>query len=273
MTNKILGCGFCLREGIRRHYGFDPDLGLCKQQKYTARSANFADLADPAVQELLSSLATKNTAFFRDLFLFKLVERLAETLMQKGRASLNIWSAGCASGQEPYSVAMLMRARDWPVKILGTDILKSAVDQAASGKDFRTPFFPCRRIIPDVCVKYFLPHGDLVDIHPDIMKMVTFKVANILDPAHRPGTGMDIILASNLLFHFEPEATIRAKLNLGSRLNPGGFLICHNGYEPEPALEDLGILRDRELEQDFETAVNGVRLVLTNPEMAVYQKL
>lgn len=135
-------------------------------------------------EDLVSRLTVGETYFFRNMAQFSaLREQILPPLIQcrrdEGRRLLRIWSAGCASGEEPYSLAILLREllpdiHDWSIAILATDINRNALAQAAAGvykdRSFRTdtPTY--------IRARYFQPNRQGLELKPFIRQMVQFTI-------------------------------------------------------------------------------------------------
>jgi chemotaxis protein methyltransferase CheR len=187
----------------------------------------------PLVQQVVDAITTHETTFFRDgapydALQFKLLPEVIDARERMGQARrLRIWSAACSSGQEPYSIAMILREvlgdlKGWDVQILGTDISKSTLDAAERG------VFPehdmTRTARPQLTQKYFekVPGGQRV-VEP-IRRLVTFKQLNLLQPF--PGLGpFDIVFLRNVLIYFEPATRADIVKRVAGSLAPHGWLM------------------------------------------------
>lgn len=224
-----------LERGVRAAAQEDGDSAV---DAYLQRLLTATPCSD-MVAALANHLTVGETYFFRERRSFdQLEEKVMHDVIggrhQKGR-HLNIWSAGCATGEEPYSVAILLSRmipdlKDWKISILATDLnsrsLQKAGDGVYSGWSFRsTPAW--------IRSAYFTVTSDgLWAIVPDIKKMVRFARLNLVAddytaPFDSAGT-FDVILCRNVLMYFTPEAARRAVCRLHGALAPGGWLIV--GY-------------------------------------------
>jgi chemotaxis protein methyltransferase CheR len=183
------------------------------------------------VERLNAALTITVTQFFRNLSTF---ERIAELVLpalfaQAGQAGLRVWSLGCASGEEPYSVAMLVRDR-FPdrlagtrVTIVGIDRDPAALDRAAGAVYDRDRLGEC----PEPLVaRYFTrtPAGRF-ELARDVRQMVTFRRANLFEPAEMPHGPADLILCRNVLIYFARGEQERLLADFEQRLAPGGYLV------------------------------------------------
>jgi chemotaxis protein methyltransferase CheR len=185
------------------------------------------------LEGFLDAVTTNETFFFRTRKHFDwLTTELLTELTSQHRAgnrspSLRIWSAGCASGAEPYSIAICLaenmyRLRNWTLNILGTDISEDALRAAREGA-----FKP--RSVEAVSEKQrrrFFQHekdGDLWRVRPEIRKLVEFRRHNLLEPL--PGTAFDCIFIRNVLIYFDRDSKRVVINNLLNALTDGGYLV------------------------------------------------
>jgi chemotaxis protein methyltransferase CheR len=162
--------------------------------------------------------------------------------------SLRIWSAGCSTGAEPYSLAILVREilgealPDWRVSILGTDISTEALAAARAAEYGR---WALRTMPPEERLRYFthLPPKPGVRreggfaLRPEFRGMVRFEQGNLLafaGPGGPEGGAYDLILCRNVLIYFDAPTVSRVVHGLGRRLRPDGWLLLGHA-EPNPA--------------------------------------
>jgi chemotaxis protein methyltransferase CheR len=189
-----------------------PEFGFSDAEA-CARWLLLAPLTKAQVEILASHLSVGETYFFRDEKLFELLEsRIFPELIQKRRDAgrhLRIWSAGCASGEEPYSVAILLRRMlhdidDWNLTILATDINPSFLRKASQGVYGEWSF----RGVPSwIKERYFRRTvQDRFEILADMRKHVTFSYHNLAEDQYpsllNNTNAMDIILCRNVLMYF-----------------------------------------------------------------------
>ncbi len=196
----------------------------------------YRDLHTADVGTLAASLTVGETHFFRDPRAFAFLETtlLPELIAAKRTTGrhLRFWSAGCASGEEPYSLAMLLHRvlpdlQDWSVSILGTDINPKALAKAAAGLYTEWSF----RDAPDwVKARFFTSRADRrYEIQPSVKGMVRFACLNLVDdtyPSVASGTNaMDLIVCRNVLLYFAPVRTAEVVERFHRALVEGGLLI------------------------------------------------
>ena len=190
--------------------------------------------------ELLSALTTNVTRFFREMHHFDLFRTaVLPRLIERARsgARVRIWSAGCSSGQEPYSLALMLLAEEpliarHDVKILATDIDPNIVATARAG---RYPLAE-RASIPEPMLRFTEPEGPKTfQIAPPARDLVTFGVLNLI--ADWPIKGQfDVIFCRNVTIYFDAETQRRLWTRFQAALVPDGYLfIGHSERVSGPA--------------------------------------
>ncbi|MEQ1866447.1 MAG: protein-glutamate O-methyltransferase CheR [Micropepsaceae bacterium] len=186
---------------------------------------------DEAVcKAVTEAMTTNETFFYRDKTPFEQFEKLILPHMLQARAKdrrLRIWSAAASTGQESYSLAMILREkaaqmRDWKIDIFGTDLSNEALAKAKAGAYSQ---FEVQRGLPVThLVKYFAKQGEQWCIKDDIRAMVKFQTGNLLDPFTGFGT-FDVVFCRNVLIYFD-EATKRDILGrIAQLMPPDGYLL------------------------------------------------
>jgi chemotaxis protein methyltransferase CheR len=193
-----------------------------------------ADLRD----RIIDDMTTNETSWFRDRSFWdsvrtSLIPELIERARQDGRNRLSIWSAACSTGQEPYSIAILLRDmersgelsgfRADSFDIMSTDICKSALAIAEAG---RYDAISMRRgLDAEYRDRYFRKEGRVFRLEEGIRKMVRFRRANLLDPIDGLGT-FDIVFLRNVMIYFSQECkkSILAKVN-GALRSEGALIV------------------------------------------------
>jgi len=207
-----------------------PDAAACAQRLLSA------PLSDADVERLAKHLTVGETYFFRDRALFDLLEqRLLPQLLQahgEGAPRLRIWSAGCATGEEPYSVAMLLDrlqpdAGPWDVSLLGTDINPEFLQRAVLGEYGAWSFRDTPTWVRARCFES-LPEGRF-RLHERIRRRVAWAVLNLADdsyPSLASNTfAMDLIFCRNVLMYFSAAQAEAVVARLHRALRPGGWLV------------------------------------------------
>ena len=209
-----------------------PALGLSDGQDYVRRLRQLAGEAE--LRGLLPLVTVGKTEFFRDTRQFKALENtlMPEMLSRARRAGrhVEIWSAGCATGEEPYSIGMVAveaGARGAEVDVWGTDLNPAAVEFAKQG------CYPVRRMIgisEERIAKFFTFHDEGYQVVPAVREMVRFEGHNLAAPIfpHVLPATKDLILCRNVIIYFD-QPTIRGLMDrFFDALRPGGVLLL--GY-------------------------------------------
>ncbi len=179
--------------------------------------------------QVIDAMTTNETSFLRDVAPFEsLVKSIIPDLLERRAATktLNIWSAACSSGQEPYSIAMLIRHHfpelaSWRVNILATDISGEIVAKAKAG---RFAQIEANRGLPaDLLAKYFTRAGMGWDIKEEIRSMVEFRQMNLTRPFPSLPT-MDVIFVRNVLIYFDVATKSQVISELAAKLADDGYL-------------------------------------------------
>lgn len=193
--------------------------------------------------KLINDLLINVTSFFRDQAAFTVLEGLVIPALARSRAkSIRIWSAGCASGEEPYSIAMLLMeilgseitSRD--ITILSTDIDMQALKRARQG--IFTPQ-EVEGISPALLDKYFVNENNGFHVKPALGRFVTFEVHNLVSDL--PYHDLDLVVCRNVLIYFAPLLQMRVLKGFHEGLKKGGFLLL--GKAEVPAGETRGQFR------------------------------
>jgi len=196
-----------------------------------------------AFERLLRHLTVGETYFFRNREQFDaLQQQILPQLIASNRASrrLRIWAAGCASGEEPYSVAMVLRellpdVDTWTILILGTDINEEQLRTAERACYGKWSFRGCP---PGIQARYFTQHGAEFHLRPEIGTMVSFAHHNLIEGPYPPlaggPEGMDLILCRNVTIYFDSHTTQQVVSRFYDALVEGGWLLVGHA---EPSLE------------------------------------
>ena len=182
------------------------------------------ELASAVVQ----AMTINETHFFRDRVPFQALHAIVPDLLQANRysQSLRIWSAACSTGQEIYSIAMVLqemavKLAGFKVDLVATDISSAVLDKAASGIFCR--FEVERGLPPDVLGKNFSVRGEDWIIDERIKRQVRFQRQNLLEDFSSLGR-FDLVFCRNVLIYFNDETRRSILKRIGRQLNPGGLL-------------------------------------------------
>lgn len=188
----------------------------------------YGDDAQAELERLLEAVTIRETYFFRERAqLDALCTEALPAVARETGASPRVWSAGCASGEEPYSVAMLAGAvaelAGTPVRVVGTDLVASAIEsaQAAVYRD------SALRSTPEaVRERHFRQEGpNAWRLDATVRTRVTFVRRNLLEGPPEGEAPFDVILCRNVLLYFGDEARDRAVEVFHEALRPGGLLL------------------------------------------------
>ena len=181
------------------------------------------------LREVTDALTTNESFFFRDqkpfdAFRDVMLPHIFEANANK--RSLRIWCAACSSGQEPYSLAMIVRDQaakmdGWNIDIVGTDISHTILDRAKEGA--YTQFEVQRGLPAKYLVQYFKKDNDLWTIADELKEMVTYRFFNLLDDPVALGN-FDIVFCRNVLIYFDPETKTKVLDGIAKSMATSGFL-------------------------------------------------
>jgi chemotaxis protein methyltransferase CheR len=185
-------------------------------------------------QQVVEALLNNETYFFRDRAPFDLLSRYALPELAKRRHAskrIRIWSAGCSTGQEVYSLAMLfvedpVSWQGWTIDVLGTDVSTGCVDRARAG--VYSQFEVQRGLGINQMIKWFEETPDGWRSIEALRKPVRFQVHNILEPAPHP-SGFDIVLCRNVLLYLSPDKKALAFERLAGAMAEDGWLMLGAG--------------------------------------------
>ncbi len=220
-----------LERGVRRTFA----ASTCVDLNEYYRLLQDPDNGAMHLERLVNALTVCETHFFRDGALFDaLYSQVLPQIIERRRAlrTLRIWSAGCASGAEPYSIAILLQellpnVDEWSITILGTDINTEALDQAhkAAYRDWAFREERARQWRS----RYFRKRDDCYELIPEVRRMVTLAQLNLAQdsyPAYRTNTMfMDLILCRNVTIYFTESVTHQVIGRFYDALVNGGWLV------------------------------------------------
>ncbi|BAP12958.1 MAG: methyltransferase [Alcanivorax borkumensis] len=185
---------------------------------------------------LVDRLTVQETSFFRHPGSYALVEEFSQRFMaeQPGGASLDVWSVGCSTGEEAYSLAIIINEQFSTSEqklfygITATDISLPTLAKARKGE------YAARRVLqvdPLIRQKYFTPsnNGQTVEITRDLRERICFARLNVLDLSTAPINNMDLIFCQNMLIYFRRWRKRQILNRLAERLALGGILILGPG--------------------------------------------
>lgn len=207
-------------------------------------------------QELVEAMLNNETYFFRDRQIFAQIARdvLPSLCRQQAESrKLRIWSAGCSTGQETLSMAILLieqgitPANDWSVDLVGSDVSRAAIETAKAGLYSR--FEIQRGLSVGQMLRHFTETEQGWRANPSLLAKVRYEAGNLLDGAPAGGP-FDLILCRNLMMYFDHEARQLACRRLLASLAPHGRLLLGGGEATlerssgfVPASHDTGLYR------------------------------
>ncbi len=202
-------------------------LNLTRFRDYYERVVN--DRNGEEMDAMLDAISTNVTSFFREKQHFDFLARVLPELADNDRGYLNIWSAACSSGEEPYTLAMTVAETlpDWRrlgVRILATDIAESVLAKAAAG------MYPRNRlegVPPQLLPKYFSRNAgsDTVQVSQELRYMIRFRHFN-LNQDHWPFSKcFGVIFCRNVMIYFNRETQEQLIGRFARVMCPGGYLM------------------------------------------------
>ncbi len=187
---------------------------------------------DQELSEVIDQLTTNETYFFREDFQLRtFVEDVLPEIRKrkelKEKKTLRIWSAGCSSGEEPYTIAMLLMdqpwLRSWRVEVIGTDISHKVLHMAREGVYGDASF----RSTDEVQKRRFFKECDgKFRVNDDVRSLVTISHLNLFDSSRIALLGkMDVIFCRNVIIYFDQAGKKNVIESFFQRLEPEGFLL------------------------------------------------
>jgi chemotaxis protein methyltransferase CheR len=228
-----------LERGVRRAFAASTCSSL-DEYYYLLQDPNEGGLE---ADRLINAVTVGESHFFRDAGQFDaLYSHVLPRIVERKRSlcTLRIWSAGCASGEEPYSIAMLLRellpdVDEWAITILGTDINTESLDRARQAVYSDWAFREERA--KQWQSRYFRRRDERYELNPEVRRMVTFARLNLAEnnyPSYDTNTTfMDLILCRNVMIYFAESVATRLVERFYNALIGGGWLVVGHA---EPSL-------------------------------------
>jgi chemotaxis protein methyltransferase CheR len=189
-----------------------------------------AGSAEPLTADVVEAMTTNETFFFRDKIPFDhLRETMLPALLQAraSRRALRIWCAASSTGQEPYSIAMLLKElgatlSGWRIEIVATDLSQGVLEKSKAGLFSQ---FEVQRGLPiQLLVKHFTQVGELWQLNADIRSTVQHRQLNLLQDFGHLGM-FDVIFCRNVLIYFDQETKVGIFERLARLVEPDGFMV------------------------------------------------
>jgi chemotaxis protein methyltransferase CheR len=180
------------------------------------------------LNRLFDAVTTNETFFYREpLQLQVFVDGIIPSLLKqkKGSSPMKIWSAACSTGEEPYTISMMLLEKNispGAFEIYASDISERVLDSA---KNAVYNSYSIRNVPPRCLSRYFSNNGQHYNLDPKVKKNVKFMKANLVEESNlKAFRGVDAIFCRNVLIYFDIKAKQKAVSNLYNNLNPGGYL-------------------------------------------------
>jgi chemotaxis protein methyltransferase CheR len=182
---------------------------------------------------LLNEITIGETCFFRSQAQLDALRQIIIPKVLEAKAAfplrrLRIWSAGCSTGEEPYTLSMLLmeeahgRLKDWSIEILATDLNEHSL---AHAKNAIYGSYSTRNLTPYYRQKYFAPAGEQLQVQPAVRTRITFSRLNLSDDARMTFMkGVDVIFCCNVLIYFDLTSKRRVIQHFYNNLLPHGYL-------------------------------------------------
>ncbi|GHF22507.1 chemotaxis protein CheR [Kordiimonas sediminis] len=178
--------------------------------------------------EVTEAMTTNESFFFRDNTPFDLFKKHVLPMVEKTNTTkrLRIWCAAASTGQEPYSLAMILKEnwfkwKDWNIEIVGTDICTQVLEKAKKGHYSQ---FEVQRGLPiQMLIKYFTQDGDVWKLNDEIKSMVKYRPFNLLDSYSTLGS-FDVIFCRNVLIYFDQKTKSDVLERMRRNLSDQGVL-------------------------------------------------
>ncbi|MCD4750942.1 MAG: methyltransferase domain-containing protein [Thermoanaerobaculales bacterium] len=191
--------------------------------------ALYRDSESAEWRELLSLVTVKESSLFRGARQFEvLVQNIIPKLLARGRRTIRIWSAGCARGEEPATLAVVLsecdKLRPGGWEVLGTDVDESALDVA------RRAIFSKRSVrkVPQPLLdRYFVPSGEQFELAQGLRANIRYRFLNLVSTPYvdlEPGPLFDVIFLRNVLIYFREKSQVRVLAEMAQMLAPDGAL-------------------------------------------------
>jgi chemotaxis protein methyltransferase CheR len=191
--------------------------------------ASLRGAREDVLRDVTEAMTTNESFFFRDIKPFDQFKSVVLPFMLTARAArktVRIWSAACSSGQEAYSLAMILKEESaklagWKFEIVGTDISTEMLDKAKAGLYSQ---FEVQRGLPiQLLVKYFKKNTEMWQIDPALRGMVQFREFNLLHDLRSLGQ-FDVVFCRNVLIYFDQPTKTRVLDGIAQTMTDDGFL-------------------------------------------------
>ncbi|WP_272917099.1 CheR family methyltransferase [Pontibacillus yanchengensis] len=171
--------------------------------------------------EFLDRMTINVSEFYRNYKRWEVLEKTILPSLVKGKNKIKVWSAACSTGEEPYTLAMVLSQffSLSDIKVLATDIDENSMQRAREGV---YPERSLKEVPPSIKKKYFKQEGQFYHVTNDIKQTVTFKKHNLLADAYEQH--FDLIICRNVLIYFTEQAKMEVYQKFSDSLKPNGIL-------------------------------------------------
>jgi len=200
---------------------------------------------------LLNEITIGETCFFRsqpqlDALRTIVIPKVLEAKSKFPLRRLRIWSAGCSTGEEPYTLSILMleeaqrRLKDWKIEILATDLNERSL---AHAKNAIYGTYSTRNLTPYYRQKYFVPEGDQLQVQPTVRESISFSRLNLSDDSRMTFMkSLDVIFCCNVLIYFDLVSKRRVIQHFYNNLLPHGYLFLGHSESLYGVNEDFRLV-------------------------------
>jgi chemotaxis protein methyltransferase CheR len=213
----------------------------CQSLAYLLEKAR-RDTSGKLRESLVDAVSTNETYFFREPQQFALLSHklIPDHFERCNSRNCRIWCAAASTGQEIYTVAIVLKEMlgsfdKYRIQILGTDISGSALERASRG--VYSQLEVSRGLSPERISRFFAPKGKDWAISDELRSLATFQRQNLLSPASNIGS-FDVVLCRNVAIYFSPPNRLKLFANIAAHLKRGGVLIVsmteNLGARPDP---------------------------------------
>jgi chemotaxis protein methyltransferase CheR len=196
------------------------------------RYLRFGPERQEELSHMVSHLTNNETYFFREMpqlqvFADHVLRQLKDRKGRSGERSLKLLSAGCSTGEEPLTLAMIVYDSgqffwNWEVQVTGLDVDAAALEKARRGVYHPNSF---RAMSPALLERHFVREGGSAQVKDGVRRVVSFRPGNLLDSASFAGLPpLDVVFCRNVLIYFSDTATLKAVKLFFDLLAPGGYL-------------------------------------------------
>ncbi len=169
---------------------------------------------------MINAITTNVTTFFRDPKQFQTLSQLVLPYYEKLNRTIRIWSAGCSTGEEPYTIAIeiMKYVKNFKFEIIATDLSTKVLDHAEAGL---YKYEQVKTVSDQYLSQFFIKRQELYEVHPNVRKFVKFKQLNLIDDLFPDS--IDIIFCRNVVIYFDKETKDQLYGKFYKSLNKDGF--------------------------------------------------